>query len=186
MTVEQKLITTSEYEKFLAQHPDGLYELIHGEIIEKMVTQEHSKIAGIIIGELYIYLRQHPQLKGHMGPEARFSPEDDELNDRLPDVSVHLTEKPPVAKGAVKGMPDLAVEIKSPNNTIIELRDKARFYLENGCRMVWIIYPEKQLVEVYPLGQDIEILMYGDTINAADVLPGFELTVDTLFPAKKV
>lgn len=184
MTVEQKLITTAEYEDFLAVHPDGLYELIHGEIVEKMVTQEHSKIAGIIIGELYIYFRNHPKLKGHMGPEARFSPEDDELNDRLPDISVHLTDEPPVTKGAVVGMPDLAVEIKSPNNTIIELREKARFYLENGCRMVWIVYPNKRIVEIYQVEQDIEILMSGDTIKAANVLPEFELAIDTLFPAK--
>jgi Uma2 family endonuclease len=184
MTVEQKLITTTEYEDFLAEHPDGLYELIHGKIIEKMVTQEHSKIAGIIIGELYIYLRKHPKLKAHMGPEARFSLEGDELNDRLPDVSVHLTDKPPVAKGAVNGMPDLAVEIKPPTNTIIELREKARFYLENGCRIVWIIYLDKQLVELYHVGQDIEILMSGDIIKGADVLPNFELAVDTLFPVK--
>lgn len=56
MTVEHKLITGESFEQFLATHRDGLYELIHGEIVEKVPTQEHAKIAGIILGELYLYL----------------------------------------------------------------------------------------------------------------------------------
>jgi Uma2 family endonuclease len=114
MTIERELTTIAEYEDFLAQNPDSIYELIHREI---------------------------------------------------PDVSVHLTEEPAVARGAVSGMPDLAVEIKSPTNTIIELREKVTYYLENGCRMVWIVYPDKHFVEIYQLEQDIEILITGKIIK---------------------
>ena len=50
MTVEHKLMTGEIFDQFLATHRDGLYELIHGEIVEKVPTQEHAKIAGIILG----------------------------------------------------------------------------------------------------------------------------------------
>ena len=148
MAIEPRLMTITEYETFLEAH-DGLYELIEGEIVEKVVTQKHAKIVGIIVGELYVYLKQHPELKGHMGLEARFSPPDDNYNDRLPDVSVHLTDKPPVEKGAVEGMPDLAVEVKSPTDTLKLMREKATYYIANGCRMVWLVYPDKKMVEIH-------------------------------------
>ena len=56
MAVEHKLITGEIFDQFLATHLDGLYELVHGEIVEKVPTEEHAKIAGIILGELYLYL----------------------------------------------------------------------------------------------------------------------------------
>lgn len=132
MVVGQQLITVEEYEAFIAKH-EGVYELINGEIVEKVVTQKHAKIAGVFIGELYAYLKQHPEIKGHMGPEARYSPPDENYNDRLPDVSLHLTDKPPVEKGAVEGMPDLAIEVKSPTDSYRLMRDKADYYIEHGC-----------------------------------------------------
>ena len=39
MTVEHKLITGEIFDQFLSTHVDGLYELIHGEIVEKVPTQ---------------------------------------------------------------------------------------------------------------------------------------------------
>jgi Uma2 family endonuclease len=184
MAVEHKRMTGELFEQFLATHVDGLYELIHGEIVEKVPTQEHAKIAGIILGELYIYLKQHPEIKAHLGPEVRYRPAGDLYNDRLPDVSVQLSDQPPVRRGAVPGMPHLAVEIKSPDDTYLSLRDKAEYYLQHGCALVWLIYPEKRIVEVYQPGKDIDLLVAGDTLSGGEVLPGFTLTVEGVFGAQ--
>src|SRR5499433_3104155 len=181
MTVEHKLMTGETFGQFLATHRDGLYELIHGEIVEKVPTQEHAKIAGIILGELYLYLKQHPEIKAHLGPEVRYRPEGDLYNDRLPDVSVRLSDQPPVRRGAVPGMPDLAVEIKSPDDTYMSMRDKAEYYVQHGCAMVWLIYPEKRIVEVHQPNHDIDLLVAGDTLGGGDVLPGFTLAVEKVF-----
>lgn len=183
MALEKQRITRTGFEAFLRAHPDGLYELINGEIVEKVVTQAHAKLADIIIGELYIYLKQHPDIVAHMGPEARFSPEDDDANDRLPDVSLHLTDEAAVMKGPVIGMPDLAVEIKSPDDTYIQLRDKAAFYLANGTQVVWLVYPEKRFAEVYRQNTDVQILMeHDDALQADTLLPEFALPLAILFP----
>jgi hypothetical protein len=77
MAVEHKLTTGKTFDQILATHRDGLYELIHGEIVEKVPTEEHAKIAGIILGELYLYLKHHPEIKAHLGPEVRYRLEDD-------------------------------------------------------------------------------------------------------------
>ena len=60
MVVEHRLVTIEEYEAFLAEHPDGLYELVHGEIVEKMVSQEHGVIATKISARLAAAPQQHP------------------------------------------------------------------------------------------------------------------------------
>ena len=181
MSVEHKLMTGESFDQFLATHRDGLYELIHGEIVEKVPTQEHAKIAGIILGELYLYLKQHPEIKAHLGPEVRYRPEGDLYNDRLPDVSVQLSDQPPVRRGAVPGMPNLAVEVKSPDDTYMSMRDKAEYYVQHGCHMVWLIYPEKRIVEVYQPGKDIDLLVAGDTLSGGEILPGFTLAVEAVF-----
>jgi len=181
MTVEHKLITGEIFDQFLATHVDGLYELIHGEIVEKVPTEEHAKIAGIILGELYFCLKYHPEIKAHLGPEVRYRPEGDLYNDRLPDVSVRLSDQPPVRRGAVPGMPNLAVEIKSPDDTYMSMRDKAEYYVQHGCTMVWLIYPEKRIVEVYQPDKDIDLLVAGDMLSGREVLPGFMLAVEVVF-----
>lgn len=181
MTIEQKLITVDEYEDFLAQHPDGLYELIHGEIVEKVPTQEHGVIATKIAARLLVFMEDN-LIAGHVATEARYRPADDQHNDRLPDVSVHLTDQPVVKRGAVKELPNLAVEVKSPNDSNKRMREKAAYYIENGCRMVWLVYPAKRIVEVYQPDKDIDILLENDTLTAGDVLPGFMLPVATIFP----
>ena len=78
-------------------------------------------------------------------------------------------------------MPDLAIEIKSPDDTIQEMRDTAAYYLANGSRLVWLVYPNYRLIEVYRLGADIQILGEEDTLTGGDVLPGFELPVREVF-----
>jgi Uma2 family endonuclease len=181
MTIEQKLITVHEFEDFLAEHPNGLYELIHGEVVEKVPTQEHGVIATKISARLLVFMEDN-NIQGHVAVEARFSPLDDELNDRLPDVSVHLTDNPPVAAGAVEGMPNFAVEIKSPKDSNKLMRDKADFYLENGCQLVWLVYPDKKIVEVFQPDKNFVHLVMGDMLDGGDVLPGFTLPVATLFP----
>ncbi len=180
MTVETR-ISLDEYEAFLEVHPDGLYELIDGEIVEKVPTQEHGVIATRIGARLLVFVEDN-NIKAHVAVEARFRPEGSRHNDRLPDISLQFSEEPPVSQGAVTGMPDLAVEIKSPSDDIRGLREKAAYYLANGCRMVWLIYPEQRLVEVYQPEQDIQLLVVGDTLSGGKLLPDFALPVANIFP----
>ncbi len=173
--------TLKEFEQHIAANPDRLFELVHGELVEKVPTEEHAHIAGIIAGEFHLYLKLHPAINGRFGVEARFRPVGDQTNDRMPDVFLRYTDAPRVKQGPVVGMPDVTVEIKSPDDTYREMRERADYYLNNGCRMVWLIFPDKQLVEVYQPDTDIQILQSGDTIKGGTVIPDFELVVDALF-----
>jgi len=171
------------FEVFLEQpeNQDRLFELINGEIVEKMPTEEHGIIAGNIITELNIHLRQN-NLKGRVGAEVRHRVPTDDANSRLPDVRYHAdTSQPIVKKGAVPYMPDLAIEIQSPDDSLKQLREKARYYLANGSKLVCLILPEQRLVEVITADEE-SILTENDTLTGGDVLPEFQLPVTAIFP----
>ena len=48
---------------------------------------------------------------------------------RLPDVSFIAGERPVVKKGSIPQMPDLAVEVQSPDDSPADMRAEAAFYL---------------------------------------------------------
>ena len=118
---------------------------------------------------------------GRVAVEARYKPEGDNVNARLPDVSFRRTKDEPVKRGPVIGMPDLAVEIKSPDDTNQQMRETAAYYLEHGCKMVWLVYPEQRLLEVYQPDLDLQILLEKDIVDGGDVLPNFQMAVATIF-----
>jgi Uma2 family endonuclease len=80
-------------------------------------------------------------------------------------------------------MPDLAVEVQSPGQSDRFMSDKAAFYLENGSKMVWLIYPDRQLVE-FLTPTERQLLTLDGTISGGDVLPDFSVKVADIFPAE--
>jgi Uma2 family endonuclease len=182
MVAQEKLVTVEEFEAFLEspESDDRLFELIHGEIVEKVPTEEHS----IAVGNLYSALREfsRPGKLGRVGIEVRHGKPEDNYNDRIPDVSFTAAERllAVVTEGAVPHMPDIAIEVKSPKDKLKKLREKAEYYLANGTRLVWLVYPAKRLVTVLtPTSEDI--LTEDDTLTGGDVLPGFTLSVRDIF-----
>lgn len=172
--------SVSDFDKFCASHTDGLYELVNGQIIEKSTAEEHSLIAGNIFAELRAFVKANDL--GRVAFEVRRQMPDDDHNARLPDVEFTSKDRllPVVREGAVPQMPDLAVEIKSPSDTYIGLREKAIYYLKNGSQLVWLVYPSKQQVEVHT-ADSVHTLDIDDTLDGGDILPNFTLAVKDVF-----
>lgn len=110
----------------------------------------------------------------------------DKYNARQPDVSFRTDASISVVKkGSVLQMPDLAVEIRSPDQSPKDLREKASYYLRNGTRLVWLVYPQSQTVEVCTIDEDgglnIRLLNMDEALDGANVLPGFSLPVREVF-----
>ncbi len=176
-----KKLPVAEFERLLAlpENSDRLLELIDGEVVEKMPTQEHGVIAGNIIFELRGYVKQYKS--GRVGPEIRHHMPSDDFNSRLPDVSYSTAKQPLVTKGSVQEMADLVVEIQSPDDTIKKMRTAAAYYLEHGAQLVWLVYPSKRVVEVLYADGEIDIFREGEVLNGEEVLPGFTLPVADIF-----
>jgi Uma2 family endonuclease len=177
----ERLYTVAEFEAFLSlpENIDRLLELIHGEISEKMPTEQHGLVVGNFVTSLNLYARRHKN--GRVGTEVRHQRADDLHNSRLPDVSFHMTKRPLVTEGSVLEFPVLVIEVQSPDDSIQKMREKAQYYLANGTLLVWLVYPKKRVIEVYHANGDIQILVEGDMLTGGDMLPGFSMPVSEVF-----
>lgn len=71
--------------------------------------------------------------------------------------------------------PDFAVELRSATDTLISIQQKMQEYISCGVRLAWLIDPQNQQVEIYRLGQNVEVLKSPNSLSGEDVLPGFVL-----------
>ncbi|MGH2345500.1 MAG: Uma2 family endonuclease [Chloroflexota bacterium] len=71
--------------------------------------------------------------------------------------------------------PDLAIEVASPLQKPDAMAAKARRYLRGGTALVWIVWIEEQLVDVWRPGDDrpSSTLTVGDQLDGEQVVPGF-------------
>lgn len=77
----------------------------------------------------------------------------------------------------VPTFPDLAVEVKSLNDTKRALRRKAEKYLSAGTRLVWLVFPDEKVIEVYQPDEDVITASMDAVLDGGDVLPGFTIKV---------
>lgn len=182
-----RFTSLDEFEALLSQpgQADRLLELIDGEVVEKVPTEQHGLVAINVGAELRAFVRE--QGLGRVTVEVRHQiPRADQDPNRprslIPDVAFTSRERalPLVSAGAVLQLPDLVVEIQSPDQSDWMMSDKAAYYLANGSRMVWLIYPDRQLVEILT-STTRRLLTAIDTIDGGDVLPGFQLPVSEVF-----
>jgi Uma2 family endonuclease len=71
--------------------------------------------------------------------------------------------------------PDFAVELRSATDSLRATQQKMQEYLDCGVRLGWLIDPQNQQVEIYRLGQNVEVLKSPSSLSGEDVLPGFVL-----------
>ncbi len=168
------------------EHKDKDYELIDGVLIEMTKPGgRHGKLV-IRLGR-YLDIFVEDNLLGHVTTETGYFLADDRHTMLAPDLAFISFEKAPdpFPEKWIPAMPNLAVEIRSPGNSIGELRKKAQVYLRLGATLVWIIIPASQKVEVWRMQEDgtftDETLAAADALSGEDVLPGFQLGLSALF-----
>ncbi|MCC6892569.1 MAG: Uma2 family endonuclease [Anaerolineae bacterium] len=181
--IQKGSYTIQDFEAMIAlpENEERLFELINGEIIEKVPTELHSIVAGNMYSMLRAFVK--PEGLGRVLFEARHAVPGDENNARIPDVSFTRRERllPVVEEGAIPLMPDLCIEVQSPDDSPRKLRDKAAYYPANGAQLVLIAYPKKRMIEAqYPDGE-FDFFREDETIRFGDLLPGFVMRVKDVF-----
>ncbi len=170
----------------LAKQPndDSRYELVKG-VLRKMPPAgfEHGICAAEIGSKLNVYVKTH-KLGYVCGAEAGFKIAQNPDTVRAPDaafVCQASIERQGIIRGYWEGAPDLAVEVISPGDTYAEVTEKVEEWLTAGCRMVWVINPRRETVEVYRPNVDFTILRRTDTLDGGDVVEGFRCPVQDIF-----
>ena len=103
---------------------------------------------------------------------------------RAPDVAYFSAERlPPDADiaGFLDVVPDLIVEVVSPDDRVTEVREKAEMWTAFGARLVWVVWPETMAVDVYRPEESVVTLGAEDTLTGEDVLPEFSCPVREVF-----
>ena len=76
-------------------------------------------------------------------------------------------------------VPDLAIQIESPNDTFISLTTKAQRYRRCGVREVWLLSIETRLAQLYSESRNVILDENGDF--RSDLIPGFSIRLGELF-----
>jgi Uma2 family endonuclease len=84
-------------------------------------------------------------------------------------------------RGYLSVTPDLAVEVKSPDDRWKDILAKVVEYLNAGVAVVCVLDPERSTVTVYQPDQPERTYAADDTLMLPDVLPGFSVVVRRFF-----
>ncbi len=80
-------------------------------------------------------------------------------------------------------LPDLAVEIKSQSDRIKPLEEKILKFLDLGTQVGMLIDPDEETVTIYYRDHRSKVVLgNGDAIAIPELLPGWELAVESLWP----
>lgn len=85
-------------------------------------------------------------------------------------------------RGFLPLCPDFVMELLSPSDSWSRGKKKMEEYMENSCRLGWLIEPRNKRVAVYRTGKPVEILQDPALLSGEDVMKGFALNLVALWP----
>ncbi len=150
---------------------------------EYMGGEEHGWIESLLIMYLTGWVLENKTGRVYPG-DTDFvllgTPDDIQLH-RRPDVAYVRNARVVQTAGYAYVVPDLTIEIISPNEKPYQIRKKLREYLENGVQQAWQVFPGDQEIVVNLPDGIAKTYRKGDTISGGGLLPGFTLDVTTIF-----
>ncbi|MBD2016516.1 Uma2 family endonuclease [Microcoleus sp. FACHB-53] len=169
-------------EEFLAL-PEGdvNYEFVDGQAVPKVSPKYfHSTLQAALL----LLIRTWCKGKGRVGSEwAILLKRQGKDWAPVPDLTYISYERLPKSwkhNEACPALPELVIEIISPDQTMKEFEDKAKDYFAAGVSRVWVVDPEGISIRVFfPDGSS---QVYRDTTSIVDaLLPGLEVTTRQVF-----
>jgi Uma2 family endonuclease len=171
------LLTIDDFERL----PDEVAknkELVDGELVDVSGnTPRHNLLRDYLLTAIRRWVQEK-----HLG--TVISEQEYQFLDNAhgPDVSFFGPSKKALLdldKRVQRFVPDLAIEIPSPNDTYFSILRKKDRYLSAGTLEVWLISPEAREIAVYT--QAAVRLYRSSDIISTDLLPGWTLSLDELF-----
>ena len=168
---------------------DGwICELVMGRLVRMpLPTALHGQCEVEVAAALHAYVKAHGLGEAYVGGTGfdLTLPGDDGPTVLGADVSFVRVERLAALadeNAYIPGAPDLVVEIASSSQFRPMLGAKAWLWLSRGARLVWVVWPERQELDVWTPGQETpRTLRLGDAVEGGDVLPGFTLSLADLF-----
>jgi Uma2 family endonuclease len=178
-------LLVSEPETILAVQDEPLYEVVNGQRVDLPPMSAYATwLASRLHGRLWPYAEDKGL--GMAVAEMLFVLDAEHNLRRRPDVAFVSTARWPLDRalpetGDWDVVPDLTVEVISPNDVFKDVLAKVREYFHYGVQVVWVIAPEERQVYVYDTPTQVRILTVQDELTGGEIVPGFRLPLGHLF-----
>ena len=184
MAISQERLSLEEFLELPEQKPALEYE--DGEVRQKMSPKgRHSSLQGTICEQVNAFGRAARIARAY--PELRVTFSGQSL---VPDVAVYTWDRiPRTPDGKVVDdfdtPPDIAVEIRSPKQSVSAQIRRCLWYVEHEVRVALFVDPDDESVLLFRHNVSPLALRGADRIDLDDVLPGFRWTAQELFDSLK-
>ncbi|MBA3601531.1 MAG: Uma2 family endonuclease [Acidobacteria bacterium] len=180
-----KKISDDEFESFCRHNPDVEIELTkEGDLIIMPPTGGRTGIRNFsLIGYFFNWLEKDKSGVGFdsstvfkLPNGAKRSPDLAWItNERWENLTDREQEKfPPLC-------PDFVVELRSPSDSLVNLQNKMKEYIENGASLGWLIDPLEKKVHIYRPDTEVGVLDNPKQVSGEPLLKGFALNVKKLW-----
>ena len=170
----------------LEARPDNghAYELIDGELVRREpLTGWHGAMQSHVGRRIGLFVEERG-LGEVFGSDTIYAFRRDPDWGLKPDVSFVRAGRLSEGSASDKPLnvvPDLVVEVLSPDERLGVLEDKLETYHRFGLPLVWVFWPRRKAITVYTAGRPVSELHEGDELDGGEVLPGFRVAVADLF-----
>ena len=144
---DRKKITYADYLKI---DDNNRYEIFNGELLMVPApSTDHQAISRNIGSLIWSFVKQKVIGKVFNAPvDVVF--DDDEVFQ--PDIVFIKSENQHIIrKSAIKGIPDLIVEIVSPSSAFYDMVEKKEVYGKYGVKEYWLVFPDEKVIEIFTL-----------------------------------
>jgi Uma2 family endonuclease len=172
-------LSDEQFYQLCRTNPDLKFERnVKGELIIMPPTGGETGNRNIELGADFVFWNRQTKLGQLFDSSTCFKLPNGA--DRSPDIAWVQQERwdaltpkqkeafPPIA-------PDFVLELMSPSDTLAATQAKMLEYMENGVRLGWLIDRKTRRVEIYRIGQSVEVLENPTQLGGEDVLLGFVL-----------
>jgi Uma2 family endonuclease len=173
------LMTVEQFAESITAETEN-YELVDGELIPMSgVSHKHNRIKDLLGRLLWVYFKTGVAGEAVTEDACRIAAD----TVRIPDLSVFLGEdrlrQLDEEKFPVPFPPDIAIEVLSPSERVMDVRRKVRDYLGAGSAEVWLV--DHANAEVVVHTNSGMRLVGGKDVLDSILLPGFGVAVAELF-----
>lgn len=189
-TTQTGMMTLDEFSHLYDE--EGAFEIIAGERKPLMPNVAiHIMTARKLFMLLAAFLLENPI--GELFAEAPFVMSDDRQwvrGSRVPDLMFFVAARFAAYKQRVPDwlskpfvlVPDMVIEIVSPNDRYSDIDERVARYRQDGVRQIWVVDPQRQKVAVHVSESDQQTNLSGDSVlTGGEILPGFEIRVTQIF-----
>ncbi len=178
MTIAGRRLTLEEFLALPEEKP--ALEYVDGEVTQKVSPKaRHGMLQFVLTSKL-----TRPGVSRAF-PETRTTYAGRSL---VPDVIAFTWDRVPEdERGEIPDdiwvPPDVAVEIRSPGQSLREQVERCRWYVANGVRVSLLVDPIARTVRVFRPAGESGPLTGDDVVEVTDVIPGCAFAVRELFAA---